>query len=457
MTAAVARGLLWALRAGSASPPSRRAAILLESCARCSGSGSALGHILGLPGERPTPALGRHPPPVATSREKQARMVRGRPDQPPEPKVLRIAIIGAPNAGKSTLSNQLLGRKVFPVSKKVHTTRCKARGVITHEDTQLIILDTPGLTCPTKAKRHKLEAAMLTDPWDSMKHADLVLVLVDVSDHWTRNSLSLEVLKCLSQFPQIPSVLVLNKVDLLKKKFILLGLVNELTEGIVNGKKLKVGSESERNSSSPAKTVLKVTQTPPPENRAQESLCQLETDKAQKGSSLDNSSAVKASESSLVTEAEGQKAYKYGDLKNRKGWPHFRDIFMLAALNGEEVDTLKYLLMQAKPGPWEFHSRVLTSQSPHEICDNIIREKILEYLPLEVPYGVTQVTELWEEGPSGELVIVQNLVVPRKSHKLMLIGRRGAVISRIAQEAGQDLMNIFLCDIHLKLKVEVKS
>ncbi|XP_042685998.1 GTPase Era, mitochondrial [Centrocercus urophasianus] len=458
MTAAVARGLLWALRAGSAGPPSRRAAILLESCARCSGSGSALGHILGLPGERPTPALGRHPPPVATSREKQARMVRGRPDQPPEPKVLRIAIIGAPNAGKSTLSNQLLGRKVFPVSKKVHTTRCKARGVITHEDTQLIILDTPGLTCPTKAKRHKLEAAMLTDPWDSMKHADLVLVLVDVSDHWTRNSLSLEVLKCLSQFPQIPSVLVLNKVDLLKKKFILLGLVNELTEGMVNGKKLKVGSEFERNSSSPAKTILKVTQTPPPENRAQESLCQLETNKAQKGSSLDNSSAVKASESSLVTEAEGQKAYKYGDLKNRKGWPHFQDIFMLAALNGEEVDTLKqYLLMQAKPGPWEFHSRVLTSQSPHEICDNIIREKILEYLPLEVPYGVTQVTELWEEGPSGELVIVQNLVVPRKSHKLMLIGRRGAVISRIAQEAGQDLMNVFLCDIHLKLKVEVKS
>ncbi|XP_052544678.1 GTPase Era, mitochondrial isoform X2 [Tympanuchus pallidicinctus] len=457
MTAAVARGLLWALRAGSAGPPSRRAAILLESCARCSGSGSALGHILGLPGERPTPALGRHPPPVATSREKQARMVRGRPDQPPEPKVLRIAIIGAPNAGKSTLSNQLLGRKVFPVSKKVHTTRCKARGVITHEDTQLIILDTPGLTCPTKAKRHKLEAAMLTDPWDSMKHADLVLVLVDVSDHWTRNSLSLEVLKCLSQFPQIPSVLVLNKVDLLKKKFILLELVNELTEGVVNGKKLKVGSEFERNSSSPSKTVLKVTQTPPPENRAQKSLCQLETDKAQKGSSLDNSSAVKASESSLVTEAEGQKAYRYGDLKNRKGWPHFQDIFMLAALNGEEVDTLKYLLMQAKPGPWEFHSRVLTSQSPHEICDNIIREKILEYLPLEVPYGVTQVTELWEEGPSGELVIVQNLLVPRKSHKLMLIGRRGAVISRIAQEAGQDLMNVFLCDIHLKLKVEVKS
>uniref|UniRef100_U3J5I4 GTPase Era, mitochondrial n=1 Tax=Anas platyrhynchos platyrhynchos TaxID=8840 RepID=U3J5I4_ANAPP len=337
----------------------------------------------------PSPGNIRAPNPT----EEQKRLLRDRPDQPQNPKVLRIAIIGAPNAGKSTLSNQLLGRKVFPVSKKVHTTRCKAQGVITFEDTQLVSF------------QHKLEEAMLTDPWDSMKHADLVLVLVDVSDHWTRNCLSQEVLKCLSEFPHVPSVLVLNKVDLLKKKYILLELVTELTEGIVNGKKLEVRS--------PFKHNLK---------------------------------------------AQGPKPHECRDLKNRKGWPRFQEIFMLAALTGEEVDTLKrYLLMQAKPGPWEFHSGVLTSQSPQEICDNIIREKILEYLPLEVPYGVTQVTELWEEGPSGELLIVQNLVVPRKSHMMMLIGKRGTVISKIAQEAGQDLMNAFLCDVRLKLKVEVKS
>ncbi|NXS72005.1 ERAL1 GTPase, partial [Pandion haliaetus] len=391
--------------------------------------------------------------------EEQARLLRDQPDQPQNPKVLRIAIIGAPNAGKSTLSNQLLGRKVFPVSKKVHTTRCKARGVVTYEDTQLIILDTPGLTSPFKAKRHKLEKVMLTDPWDSMKHADLVLVLVDVSDHWTRNCLSKEVLKCLSQFPQIPSVLVLNKVDLVKKKFILLELVTELTEGIVNGKKLEVKSVFKHNSSSSAKSPLEITQTSPPEDRAPESHCLQGADPAQECSSLDSSSDMRASESSLVTEeAEGLKCSGSRDLKNMKGWPCFQEIFMLAALRGEEVDTLKrYLLMQAKPGPWEFHSGVLTSQSPQEICDNIIREKILEYLPLEVPYGVVQVTEVWEEGPSGELLIVQNLLVPRKSHMMMLIGRGGKVISRIAQEAGQDLMNVFLCDVRLKLKVDMKS
>ncbi|XP_065550496.1 GTPase Era, mitochondrial isoform X1 [Lathamus discolor] len=439
-----------ALRCFLPAPPS-----FAPRAARCSGSSSALGSILGIPSQKPSGALGQHPPPVATSKEEQERLLRGRPDQPRNPKVLRIAIIGAPNAGKSTLCNRLLGRKVFPVSKKVHTTRCQARGVITHEDTQLIILDTPGLTNPFKVKRHKLDEAMLTDPWDSMKHADLVLVLVDVSDHWTRNSLSKEVLKCLSEFPQVPSVLVLNKVDLLKKKFLLLQLVNELTEGIVNGKKLEVRAAFEQNSSSSAKSPLQKAQASPSENRAPES----NPNQARGGSGLEDHSGVKASEASVVTgEPQGLTGNGPKELKDRKGWPGFQEIFMLAALHGEEVDTLKrYLLLQAKPGPWEFHSGVLTSQSPQEVCNNIIREKILEYLPLEVPYGVTQVTEMWEEGECGELLIVQNLLVPRKSHMMMLIGRGGKVISRIAQEAGLDLMNAFLCDVRLKLKVEVKS
>lgn len=54
----------------------------------------------------------------------------------------------------------------------------------------------------------------------------------------------------------------------------------------------------------------------------------------------------------------------------------------------------QYLLTQAQPGPWEFHSGVLTSQTPEEICANKIREKLLEYLPEEVPYSVQQV---WTE------------------------------------------------------------
>lgn len=130
------------------------------------------------------------------------------------------------------------------------------------------------------------------------------------------------------------------QVDLLKKKYILLELVTELTEGIVNGKKLEVRSPFKHNLSSSAKTVLKNTQASPPESRAHESPCLQETVKAQEGSGLD-SSDTRAPEPDRVTEAQGPKPHECRDLKNRKGWPRFQEIFMLAALTGEEVDTLK--------------------------------------------------------------------------------------------------------------------
>lgn len=116
-------------------------------------------------------------------------------------------------------------------------------------------------------------------------------------------------------------------MDLLKNKFILLELVTELTAGIVNGKKLEVSSAFKDNSSSSAKSPVQITRASPPE----------------KGDNTwDNSSDARASKSRLGTE-EAQQPKHYGprDLKNMKGWPFFQEIFMLAALHGEEVDTLK--------------------------------------------------------------------------------------------------------------------
>lgn len=331
------------------------------------------------------------------------------PNMPENPRVLRVVILGAPNAGKSTLSNQLLGRKVFPVSKKVHTTRCQALGVITEKEAQVILLDTPGLISPVKQKRHHLELSLLEDPWKSMESADLVVVLVDVSDKWTRNQLSPQVLQCLTQFSQVPSILVMNKVDCLKQKSILLELTAALTEGVVNGKKLKMRQALRSQPGTPCPSPA----------------------------------------------AEGPKTQSVGG-PQRIGWPHFQEIFMLSALSQEDVKTLKqYLLAQARPGPWEFHSGVLTSQTPEEICANIIREKLLEHLPQEIPYSVQQRTVMWEEGPSGELVIEQKLLVLKESHVRILIGPKGRLISQIAQEVGRDLMDIFLCDVQLRLSVKL--
>ncbi|KAJ7309086.1 hypothetical protein JRQ81_008396 [Phrynocephalus forsythii] len=406
--------------------------------ARSYESDSALVHILGIPKEE-KPLVGQHPPPVSAFQDEHKEVLRQNPDQPDNPKVLKIAIIGAPNAGKSTLSNQLLGRKVLPVSQKVHTTRRSALGVLTKDDTQLIILDTPGLTTPMKRKKHHLEDSLLYDPFRTLKKADLVVVLVDVSDPYTQNRLQPQVLRALRSVPETPSVLVLNKVDLLKKRGHLLHLVTKLTEGVVHGKPVRVTSAL-RARSSPAATwdeTLEDYQTS--ESGAEEP----GTDTEAGGD---------------AGEEEGAALQKEPKKKAQIGWPHFQDVFMLAAVHGEEVETLKkYLLQQAKPGPWRFHSEVLTSQSPQEVCDNIIREKLLEYLPEEVPYTVVQEQEVWSEGPGGELVILQNLMVRKKSHMKMLLGHEGEIIKRVAQEAGQDLMNAFLCDVHLKLCVKLQK
>ncbi|XP_034497727.1 GTPase Era, mitochondrial isoform X2 [Ailuropoda melanoleuca] len=378
----------------------------LASASRHHGQSSAMDCFLGL--SQPDGSLTSRPPGVSMHRDEQDLLLVHRPDMPENPRVLRVVLLGAPNAGKSTLSNQLLGRKVFPVSKKVHTTRCQALGVITEKEAQVILLDTPGLISPVKQKRHHLELSLLEDPWKSMESADLVVVLVDVSDKWTRNQLSPQVLQCLTQFSQVPSILVMNKVDCLKQKSVLLELTAALTEGVVNGKKLKM-----------RQALRSQPGTPCP------------------------SPAVKGPNTQSVGGPQ------------RIGWPHFQEIFMLSALSQEDVKTLKYLLAQARPGPWEFHSGVLTSQTPEEICANIIREKLLEHLPQEMPYSVQQRTVMWEEGPSGELVIEQKLLVPKKSHVRILIGPKGHLISQIAQEVSRDLMDIFLCDVRLRLSVKL--
>nr|XP_029483516.1 GTPase Era, mitochondrial isoform X1 [Oncorhynchus nerka] len=343
--------------------------------------------------------LYHYPTSVLPDSAEQLSLLVKDPDQPENSKVLRVAIIGAPNAGKSTLSNQLLGRKVFAVSKKVHTTRSRALGVLTEDDTQIILLDTPGLTTPTKVKRHQLEKSLLEDPWNTVKEASLVVVMVDVSDKWACNKLDFEVLKCLAQYPDVPAVLVLNKVDMLKSKSRLLEITADLTCGVVNGRKLQVRRVikppwAERRTDSEARTSGSGDEDKPGGDVAHG-----EGSEAQSGLSKEQLRA----------------------LKTQQGWAHFKDVFMLSAVDGEDVETLKrYLVVGAKPGSWQYHSDVLTDQTPEEICTNTVREKLLEYLPKEVPYTMTQAIDLWHDRENGELDIAVKLYVKKESHMVVL-------------------------------------
>jgi len=125
-----------------------------------------------------------------------------------------VALIGAPNAGKSTLVNQLVGAKVSIVTHKVQTTRAIVRGIATHENAQIVFVDTPGIFKP----RRRLDTAMVTTAWGGAKDADIVLVLIDAERGIKGDADAL--LDKVKTAPQ-PKVLILNKVDRVKPETLL--------------------------------------------------------------------------------------------------------------------------------------------------------------------------------------------------------------------------------------------
>ena len=121
-----------------------------------------------------------------------------------------VAVIGAPNAGKSTLVNALVGQKVAIVSPKAQTTRTRLMGVAMEGETQIILIDTPGIFAPTR----RLDRAMVAAAWGSLEEAEAILVMVDAAAKLTGRVE--RVLEGIANRPE-KKYLILNKVDLTKK------------------------------------------------------------------------------------------------------------------------------------------------------------------------------------------------------------------------------------------------
>ncbi|URD62197.1 GTPase Era [Sphingomonas sp. KRR8] len=133
-----------------------------------------------------------------------------------------VAVLGAPNAGKSTLVNALVGQKVAIVSPKAQTTRTRLMGIAIAGASQILLVDTPGIFAP----RRRLDRAMVKAAWEGAEHADRVLLVVDSAAKL--GARVEQVLEGVEQRPE-PKVLVLNKVDLARKEE-LLGLAAQLSD-----------------------------------------------------------------------------------------------------------------------------------------------------------------------------------------------------------------------------------
>jgi GTP-binding protein Era len=147
-----------------------------------------------------------------------------------------VAIIGAPNVGKSTLVNALVGSKVTIVSPKVQTTRAIIRGIAIAGSSQLIFVDTPGIFAP----RRRLDRAMVATAWSGAHDADIVALMIDA-----KRGLDAEGAAIAAKLADLrpTKILIVNKVDLVAKPS-LLGLVQEINERLAFAATFMISAES---------------------------------------------------------------------------------------------------------------------------------------------------------------------------------------------------------------------
>jgi GTP-binding protein Era len=133
-----------------------------------------------------------------------------------------VAVVGAPNAGKSTLVNALVGQKVAIVSPKAQTTRTRIMGIAIEGEAQILLVDTPGIFEP----KRRLDRAMVAAAWGGAAEADLIALVVDAESGFSRR---IEAMVGQLEARREAKILVLNKVDLVKKES-LLALAQQLGE-----------------------------------------------------------------------------------------------------------------------------------------------------------------------------------------------------------------------------------
>ena len=273
-----------------------------------------------------------------------------------------VSIIGAPNVGKSTLLNHLVGQKVAIVSPKPQTTRNRILAVKTTPDYQLILFDTPGI----HRARGDLNLAMVRAALATLDTADLILFLVEAPDsHNLNNNSVFEALRTVGT----NVLLVVNKIDLVRPD-----TVDEVVRSL--------------------------------ESRHQ-----------------------------------------------------FKGSVKISALQGSGLDELVARMVSFLPvGPTYYPPDTLTDLSERFICAELIREKVLHLTAEEIPYATAVTVSSFKEDPGKNLIHIQaDIHVERSSQKAIIIGKAGAMLRQIGQQARREMEELLGRRVFLELWVRVQK
>ncbi|XP_052873000.1 GTPase Era, mitochondrial [Anopheles cruzii] len=329
-------------------------------------------------------------------------------------KLIKVAIIGMPNAGKSTLINRLIDQRVCPVSTKVHTTRKTLKAIHSRSNSQAILFDTPGLVGAREMKKHQLDSQFVSACRHAIQHSSLVGVVHDVSNSWTRHTLNPVLLRLLEEYSQVPSFLILNKIDTLKSKRILLDIVKSLTCNRL---------ESIRNYG-PVRKRKKLPVAP----------LQEQASSTEPGS------------------ATGEKFEPQPE-----GWPHFTEIFMVSAVTGDGLrDVMSFVHANATQQPWEHLPNEHTDQSPEQLIVASVRARLLDFMPQEIPYLLQTELEFYEV-IGGRILTSAVVTCPSERIERLVCGESNGKLRQITEQVTSDLIETFGMPVLLTLTTRVRS
>uniref|UniRef100_A0A182QTP0 GTPase Era, mitochondrial n=1 Tax=Anopheles farauti TaxID=69004 RepID=A0A182QTP0_9DIPT len=322
-------------------------------------------------------------------------------------RLIKVAIIGMPNAGKSTLINRLIDQRVCPVSAKVHTTRKASKAIHSKSNSQAILFDTPGLVGNREIKKHQLDPQFVSACRHAIQHSSLIGVVHDVSNSWTRHTLHPVLLRILEEYSKLPSFLILNKIDTLKSKRILLDIVRNITcnqlETISN-----YGPQGGRRK---ARAVGSATE------------------------------AIKETATQPSTE----------------GWPHFREIFMVSAMTGDGLrEVMNYVHANAKQQPWEHLPNEHTDQTPEQLIVQSVQARLLDFMPQEIPYQLQTELEYYEV-VGGRVLASAIVTCPNDRIARLVCGESNGKLRQINEQVTSDLIETFGMPVLLTITTRVRS
>lgn len=291
--------------------------------------------------------------------------------------------------------------KICATSDKVHTTTSYAQAITNRHNSQIIVFDTPGLVTKKEMKKHKLDEKFVSSCRHSIQNSNLIAVLHDVSNHWTRDQLPPIILELLKEFQHLPAFLILNKIDKLRSKRALLDTVRTLTCNNISLESLNI------------KLPIKAVKEKP-----------------------------------IDPNREFEK-------KTEVGWPNFKGVFMVSSLNGDGIEkVIDFIESQSVVKSWEYKNNEITDRSPTEMIEQFVRARLLDYLPQEIPYLLTSQLEYFNDD-NNQIFASVIVTCPTERVEKLVCGVGDGKLRQITDRVTSDLIQSFKAPVTLTLTTVV--